>query len=100
MAERIGRALLALDLQPRGSNPRADASRLVSDLIKSGRDWFNVGEAAERLGWEPRRIDPPLYYLQSRNVVLMSKSINRLYLTSSFTRNSRTLRFPRDSDAR
>lgn len=91
---------LALDPQLRGCNPRADASRLVTDLINSGRDWLDIGEAAERLGWEPRRMNPALYYLQSRNVVLMSQSIDRLYLTSAFTRNSRTLRFARDSDAR
>lgn len=53
----------------------------------------NTQQMAEKLGWSARRINPALYYLVDRELVLSSKSNSHPYVTHWIQKTDETRRF-------
>jgi hypothetical protein len=60
----------------KGWNPRKDANTVVETMTKGGRRGVNCEALAQELGWEIRRINPALRYLESAHLVLPSKNVS------------------------
>jgi hypothetical protein len=58
---------LFLETDPvlKGWNPHEDARALAVAAVNSGQSGFTLDEMAERLGWEPRRINSAAYVLDA-----------------------------------
>jgi TIR domain len=47
-----------------------DALRLAADIMNDSRFPHDCKEIAQRYGWEPRRLNPVVYYLLERNLIV------------------------------
>ena len=53
--------------------PSEDAMVLVSRLLDAGGRWLRIADAAAKLEWEPRRMNPAVHHLLRRRVVEASR---------------------------
>jgi hypothetical protein len=94
--EATERTFVALDAIFMDWNPEQDGVRLAVELLNSGRDYLSSHDAAETLGWAPRRLNPALAFLIRQRAVMTSRSIDRDFVTPDIYKNSKTLRFVRE----
>jgi hypothetical protein len=86
---------LAFDSTFMGWSPQSDALTVLAELINSGDSWLAIEDAAARLGWAARRMNPALSYLIRNDVILPSRSISHPFLTRQFSTSSSSLAFLR-----
>lgn len=77
-------------------NPEDDALMIANRLIGEGVDDAETAQLAESLGWEPRRMNSAICYLERAGVIdarhsLASEPWRAVYLTAG----DETLRFVR-----
>jgi len=85
-----------VDIHVMGWDTAADAARVAAELVNSGERGLQSRILAEKLGWSPRRLNPALSYLVSRDVVLASRNIDSTFVTGYIGVNPRTRRFVRE----
>ena len=85
-----------VDKHVMGWDTAADAARVAAELVNSGERGLQSRILAEKLGWSPRRLNPALSYLVSRDLVLESRNIDRTFVTGYVAVNPRTRRFVRE----
>ena len=74
-----------------GSDPAQDAVRVARELVTgSGLD---VRDLAERLEWEPRRLNPAISYLLMNDFAVQRGNVDRLYVAAHIAPNARTRQF-------
>lgn len=77
-------------------NPEEDAIRLAAELVNEGDD-RTVPNIAEKLGWQPRRMNPAVNYLILRDLVDSSEACGtHPWCTHWISKTPRTRRFLRD----
>lgn len=87
-----------LDAQMMDWNPEADALRIAADLVADSDGSANVQELAERYGWEPRRLNPAINYLEIHELAMVGKYPGTMpYTASGVRKTSATRRFVRDN---
>lgn len=50
-------------------DPADDALKLAADIVNNSNFPVNPSEIAKRYGWEPRRLNPAIYYLLERKLI-------------------------------
>jgi TIR domain len=86
---------ITLDHLLMGWSPAQDALRLATDLLNSEHQWLSTYDAAERLQWPPRRMNPALAFLIGHDLVTRSNSIDATFVTTQIGKNAKTIRFVR-----
>lgn len=89
----LAQLFIETDEFTKGWKPYDDAISLASALVNSEQDVANVKQIDENLSWGPRRINPALYYLQSRGLIDHSKTLDPIYAFPAVIVTPRTRRF-------
>jgi hypothetical protein len=56
-------------------NPEEDALCIAADIVNSRDDGANVQTLAEQYGWEPRRMNPAVAFLDNRSLINASSDL-------------------------
>ncbi|MDR6672148.1 toll/interleukin-1 receptor domain-containing protein [Xanthomonas sp. 1678] len=77
-------------------NPAEDALRLAADTVNDASFPRAPDQIGQRYGWEPRRLNPAMAYLEEREAVQLSKALaTSPYICFEIRRNDATRRFVR-----
>jgi hypothetical protein len=82
-----------LDQRVIGSDPAKDAVRVARELVTGDQPGLDTRVLAERLEWEPRRLNPALSYLLMNDLAQPRGNVDRLYVTPHVAANARTRQF-------
>lgn len=82
-----------VDRRVKGWDPTRDAMQVASELVRAERRRIETNELAERLGWEPRRLNPALSYLIMHDGASPSGNADRLFIAAYISSNAHTRRF-------
>lgn len=75
-------------------NPEEDALKLAVDLLNDASFPGQPSKIAERYGWDPRRLNPAIFYLKDRDVIKTRDAIGGApYLTISLSKTDATRRY-------
>lgn len=75
-------------------DPSQDALKLGADIMNDPSYQVTPEAMAERLGWEPRRLNSAINYLIDRNLIKIYKTLNsRPYVTIRLTKSDHLRRF-------
>jgi len=77
-------------------DPEEDAVVVADELVKLEKGGLSAQHLDEHFGWGPRRMNPALNYLASKDLVLASRTGHPQYSHASIHRNPRTRRFVRE----
>jgi len=86
-----------VDRHVMGWSPAHDALRVAAEVVNSERRGLQAYELIERLGWTPRRLNPALSYLVSRDLVLSSENMDPVFVTHYIAETPKTRRFVRNN---
>jgi hypothetical protein len=86
-----------LDSRVMGWNPAEDAKALATILVNEFPNGGQVGLLAQRLGLAARRTNPALTVLCSQDLVMFSRNMHPVFVTSWISATPRTRRLLRDS---
>ena len=78
-------------------NAEQDAVRIAAEVVNCDDRGLQGHELVERLGWSPRRLNPALSYLVSRDLVTASRAIDPVFVTHYIAETPRTRRFVRNA---
>ncbi|MEK6374758.1 MAG: toll/interleukin-1 receptor domain-containing protein [Acidobacteriota bacterium] len=87
-----------VDLNVMGWDPAQDALRVAAEVVNSSERGLQAHELVERLGWNPRRLNPALSYLVSRDLVLSSQVNDPVFVTHYIAETPKTRRFARNAN--
>lgn len=92
----MGELFVAMDPICQAWDPEVDAVTLATKAMDLEHQWMAVDEAAKALGWEPRRMNPALYFLMNRDLVQFRKSMgSHPWATPLIGKTAETRRFLR-----
>ncbi|NKL39188.1 TIR domain-containing protein [Rhizobium leguminosarum bv. viciae] len=74
-------------------SPEDDALRIAADLINNPEFPHDTGEVAARYGWEPRRMNPALAYLEARQLIVDYKVLSSDFNSMRIVKTDATRRF-------
>lgn len=86
-----------VDQSVMGWNPVQDAVRVAAEVVNSEESGLQAHELIDRLGWTPRRLNPALSYLVTRDLVLSSRANDPVFVTHYVAETSKTRRFVRNA---
>jgi hypothetical protein len=77
-------------------NTTADAARVAAEVVNSDERGCQAHELIERLKWTPRRLNPALSFLVSRDLVDWSRVNDPVFVTHYIGETPKTRRFVRN----
>ena len=77
--------------------PAADAVTVARCVHEHSEKAANAAEIAEKLGWDARRLNPALFYLTDRDLVMWSESYSDPFLTHWIQSTDKTRRFLKEA---
>lgn len=84
-----------IDKKVMGWDPVRDAARVAAELVTGDQPGLETRVLAERLAWEPRRLNPALGYLLMNDLALPRGNVDRIYVAGYVAANARTRSFAR-----
>jgi len=91
-----GALYLIFDQTVMGWDTAADGLKIAARLVSDGQP-ANAFALAVEFGWEPRRLNPALYFLKTHGYVECSNTIDATYVTPSVWPHAGTRRFVRQN---
>jgi hypothetical protein len=86
-----------VDLNVMGWDPAQDAGRIAAELVNADERGLQAHDLVDRLAWTPRRLNPALSYLISRDLVLFSTVNDPVFVTHYIGETPKTRRFVRSA---
>ncbi len=74
-------------------NTAEDALRLAADIVNDPEFPADCKQIAERYGWEPRRLNPAIYYLLERQLIVDYRALGTPWATVRVVGNEHVRRF-------
>lgn len=78
-------------------NTATDAARVAAEIVNSDDRGLQAHELIERLNWTPRRLNPALSFLVSRDLVQSSQVNDPVFVTHYVGETPKTRRFVRSA---